>query len=265
MSTKQKSANKKTPDASRKHLVSLKTENNKSALAELREITESLLPQFGDEVWNRHNIVSLNVSSLSRLLFLDSIYKKTLDVPGVICEFGVQWGATLAQLINLRSIYEPFNQSRVIHGFDTFEGFSGVHDKDGGNYRKGDLATISGYEKTLDRILSIHESFPPLQHIKKFSLIKGNASETIDTWLSENPHAIISMAIFDMDLYQPTKDVLEKILPRLTKGSMLVFDELNCQFFPGETRALDEVIGLNNLRLHRNQFSPYSSWAIYGE
>lgn len=256
---------KNPPIQPRKHLISLKTESNKSALAELREITESLLPQFGDEVWNRHNIVSLNVSSLSRLLFLDSIYKKVLNVPGVICEFGVQWGATLAQLINLRSIYEPFNQSRVIHGFDTFEGFAAIHDNDGGNYRTGDLATISGYEKTLDRILSIHESFPPLQHIKKFSLVKGNASDTIETWLRDNPHAIISMAIFDMDLYQPTKDVLEKVIPRLTKGSILVFDELNCQFFPGETRALDEVIGLNNLRLYRNQFSPYSSWAIYGE
>jgi hypothetical protein len=73
------------------------------------------------------------------------------------------------------------------------------------------------------------------------------------------------MAIFDMDVYKPTKDVLQKIIPRLTKGSLLVFDELNCQQFPGETSAVQEVLGLNNLKLHRHQHQSYCAWAIYGE
>ena len=73
------------------------------------------------------------------------------------------------------------------------------------------------------------------------------------------------MAIFDMDVYKPTKDVLEAILPRLIKGSVLVFDELNCPHFPGETIALIEVLGLKNLKLHRNPHQPYCSWLIYGE
>lgn len=251
-------------EATRKHLVA-KTDANKTALNELREITEWLLPQFGEQVWNRHSLVSLDVSVLSRLLYLNTLYQKIVDVPGVVCEFGVQWGATLAQLINLRSIYEPFNQSRIVYGFDTFEGFPSVHEKDGGLYRPGDLATLADYEKTLERILTLIESFPPLSHVRKFSLIKGDASVTIDQWLEDNPHAIISLAIFDMDLYEPTKKVLEKITPRLTKGSVLAFDELNCKFFPGETRALDEVFGLNNLRLRRSPHSPYCSWAVYGE
>jgi hypothetical protein len=50
------------------------------------------------------------------------------------------------------------------------------------------------------------------------------------------------MAIFDMDIYKPTKDVLEKIIPRLVKGSLLVFDELNFKAFPGETIAVNEVL-----------------------
>lgn len=267
MSTNRKQAKISTPKATaRKHVVSLKTDATKSALKELLELTEFLLPQFGDEVWNRHNLVSLNASSLSRLLYLNNLYQKIVEVPGVVCEFGVQWGATLSQLINLRSIYEPFNQSRVICGFDTFEGFASVHKKDGNtNYRAGDLATLERYEETLSRLLVLMESFAPQPHIKKHELIKGDASITIDKWLYDNPHAIISMAIFDMDLYEPTKKVLEKIIPRLTKGSVLAFDELNCPFFPGETRALDEILGLNNLKLRRNSLSPYSCWAVFGE
>jgi hypothetical protein len=231
---------------------------------ELFEIATSLLPEFGLQ-WNMHNLVTLRRQSLSRVLYYNHLYQQIVDVPGVICEFGVQWGATLAQLINLRGIYEPFNHSRKIVGFDTFEGFSVLEDKDGEFVGAGDYATGARYMETLERLLTLHESFSPIAHVKKFELIKGDASATIDDWLAENSHAIVAMAIFDMDVYKPTRDVLEKLLPRLTKGSLLVFDELNCPHFPGETRALDEVIGLNNLTLHHFPHQTYCAWAVFGE
>ncbi|CAL95312.1 TylF/MycF/NovP-related O-methyltransferase [Azoarcus olearius] len=249
----------------RKQIAFSGTDPIRAALGELREITEDLLPQFGDEVWNKHSMVTMNVAALSRVLYLNNLYLKILDVPGVICEFGVQWGATMTQLINLRSVYEPFNHSRTIYGFDTFEGFPAVHPQDGNLVRSRDLSTAAGHEQTLERILHLMEQFPPLPHIKKHALIKGDASHTIDEWLESNPHAIISLAIFDMDLYAPTKTVLEKIRPRLVKGSVLAFDELNCRYFPGETTALDEAIGLNNLRLYRSPHHPFGAWAVFGE
>jgi len=64
---------------------------------------------------------------------------------------------------------------------------------------------------------------------------------------------------------KPTKDVLEKIIPRLTKGSLLIFDELNCPHFPGETAAVQEVLGLNNLTLKRHPHQSYCAWTVYGE
>lgn len=232
--------------------------------AELRQVASSVLSEFGPN-WNAHNLVTLKRQSLSRILYHDFLYQKIVNVPGVICEFGVQWGATLAQLINLRGIHEPFNHSRKVYGFDTFEGFPEVSDEDGGFSERGDYATSVEYESTLEKILLIHESFSPLAHIKKFELIKGDASQTIGPWLEMNPHAVISLALFDMDVYKPTRDVLEKILPRLTKGSVLVFDELNSKHFPGETTAVNEVLGLNNIALRRHPHQPYCAWAVYGE
>lgn len=231
---------------------------------ELFRIAQSLLPELGDN-WNAHNLVTLKRQSLSRILYLDSLYQKIVDVPGVVCEFGVQWGATFAQLINLRGIYEPYNHSRKIYGFDSFEGFPVIDDKDGGFSEIGDYSTTVGYQETLEKILSLHESFSPLPHIKKFELIKGDASATIDLWLEANPHAIVSMALFDMDVYKPTRDVLERIIPRLTRGSVLVFDELNCGHFPGETAAVNEVLGLNNISLRRHPHQTYCAWAVFGE
>lgn len=231
---------------------------------ELLQIAADLLPHYGLH-WNAHSVVTLRRQTLSRLIYYTELYKQILDVPGVICEFGVMWGATLSTLVNLRGIFEPYNHSRRIIGFDTFEGFASVHDKDGGYSAQGDYATQDGYETTLERILNLHEQNAPISHVKKFELVKGDASVSITGWLEKNPHAIVSMAIFDMDIYQPTKVALEAILPRLTKGSLLVFDELNCPHWPGETLALQEVLGANNLRLRRFPHQAYCSWAVFGE
>lgn len=243
---------------------SQKSNEEKSLSDELFHISQYLLPKYGHQ-WNIHNLVSLKRQSLSRILYYNYLYEKIIHVPGVICEFGVQWGAGISQLINLRGIYEPFNYSRKIFGFDTFEGFVSIDKKDHNYVEYGDYSTIFEYEKILDRILTIHESFCPLSHIKKFELIKGDASLTIDKWIDDNPYAVISMVIFDMDVYTPTKNVLTKIIPKLTKGSLLVFDELNCPHFPGETIAVSEVLGLNNISLRRHPHQPHCAWAVFGD
>ena len=73
----------------------------------------------------------INSKNLSRILFMDYLYRKIIDVQGVIMEFGVRWGQNMSLFSALRGIYEPFNRHRKIIGFDTFEGFPNIHDKDG--------------------------------------------------------------------------------------------------------------------------------------
>ncbi|GGX49140.1 class I SAM-dependent methyltransferase [Undibacterium squillarum] len=229
---------------------------------QLFALRDQIVPAMGPH-WNLHSNLFVKRITLSRILYFQRLYQLQLDVPGVICEFGVQWGASLALLSNLRAIMEPFNYSRKLIGFDTFEGFADVHAKDGNAVAKGDYASMPGYEQQLAEILALHEGLAPIPHIRKFELVKGDASQTTPAWLAQNPHAIISMAIFDMDVYQPTRDVLQAILPRLVKGSVLVFDELNCPRFPGETLAVMEVLGLNRLRLQRDPHQPYCAWAVW--
>ena len=71
------------------------------------------------------------------------------------------------------------------------------------------------------------------------------------------------MAIFDMDVYEPTKAAIACVVPRLTRGSLLVFDELNCRHFPGETQAVIEGLGLGKLRLERFPHQPFCAFAVY--
>jgi hypothetical protein len=215
--------------------------------------------------WAYHANAFVKRQALSRLLYMDELYRKIVPVAGVICEFGVQYGAGMATLINLRGIHEPYNHTRHIYGFDTFDGFAGVDAKDGPLTRAGDYRIAEGYEETLRELLDLHESNAPLAHIRKWHLVKGDVSQTLPVWLQQNQHVVVSMAIFDMDVYKPTRDALTLIKPRLTRGSVLVFDELNCPHFPGETLAVLEVLGLNNLALRRHPHQPYCAWAVYGE
>lgn len=195
----------------------------------------------------------LSSKNLSRLLFFYEIYKKIVDSHGVIIEFGVRWGQTLSALSALRGICEPFNRHRKIIGFDTFAGFKGFGEKDGVRCQSkdGSFSVSEGYEDYLDRILALQEALNPLNHIKRFELIKGDAAETVPAYFRAHPETIVSLAIFDFDIYQPTRAALEAIKPHLCKGSILVFDELCDDIFPGETVALNEVFGLNNVRVKR--------------
>lgn len=202
--------------------------------------------------------------SLSRILMLNDMYKKIVGLHGIVCEFGVNWGNSLALFESFRGMYEPFNYNRKIVGFDTFEGFPNVHEKDGNSeiIVKGAYSTTKGYEKYLEKVLEYHESEAPITHIKKFELVKGDASVTIKQYLKDHPETIIAFAYFDFDIYEPTKACLEAILPHLTKGAVIGFDEMNFPDFPGETLAFREVFG-NRYKIHRDPNNPMPSYIIF--
>lgn len=195
----------------------------------------------------------LTSKNLARILFFHEIYKQILTTHGVIIEFGVRWGQTLSIMSALRGIFEPFNRHRKIIGFDTFEGFKGICENDGGkcNCTDGSFSVTDNYVKYLDTILSLQEQLNPISHLKKYEIIKGDAVQTIPEYFKNNPETIVSLAILDFDIYKPTKIALESIKSHLCKGSILVFDELCDDIFPGETIALREVFGLNNVKIKR--------------
>ena len=198
----------------------------------------------------------------SRMLYKYELYKKIIDVHGVIMEFGCRWGLNLALMQSFRGMHEPYNSSRKIIGFDTFEGFPSVSHRDGNSeiISKGSFSTTNGYEKYLDLILNYHEQESPISHIKKYEIIKGDASTEIKKYLENYPETIIAFAYFDMDLYEPTKCCLEAIMNNVTKGTIIGFDELNHPDFPGETAALSEVIGLKNCEIKRTSLSAHQSY-----
>lgn len=204
---------------------------------------------------------------LSGFLFKNELFKMVLDVHGSVVECGVYDGAGLMAWAHLSSIYEPYNYQRRIIGFDTFAGFPELTNIDKAardvscELKVGGFTGNNAYED-LTQCIKLYDMNRPLNHIPKVELVKGDASVSFKQYLEENPHLIISLLYLDFDIYKPTKAVLEHAVSRVPKGGIIAFDEINHPEWPGETMALVETLGINNLRIKRFPFEPVRSYAI---
>ena len=109
--------------------------NNWTSASEA-EARASIIELFGHSPIPREELVTnlglyMNRQSLARILFLHELYRKILTVEGIIIEFGVRWGQSLALFESFRGMYEPYNHTRRIVGFDTFDGLRSVSAVDG--------------------------------------------------------------------------------------------------------------------------------------
>ncbi|MFB8276833.1 class I SAM-dependent methyltransferase [Nocardia colli] len=210
--------------------------------------------------------VYLRRHQLADLLTMDALYRMLPEIPGVIMEFGVLHGRHLAILSALRSLYEPYNSFRRIIGFDTFTGFPDLADIDqvSPSAAVGRFAVPDQEVDHLREVLAAHESGDPVAHVQRTFVVQGDVRETVPRYLADNPETVIGMAFFDLDLYAPTRDLLEAIRPHLAKGSILAFDELGHPRWPGVTAALRETFGLDRMVLrqlpHREQPVIYLKW-----
>lgn len=200
---------------------------------------------------------------LTRLLSRYELFKKVLDVKGSIIECGVYRGFGLMAWANLSAVLEPANLTRRIYGFDTFSGFVSLSEKDQSRMRIPQAGELSSdcYEELVE-LIRIYDSNRFLGHIPKVYLVKGDARESIPQFIRENPHLTVSLLFLDFDLYEPTKVAIEHFVPRMPKGAVIAFDELDNPIWPGETEALLETLGIRTLELRRHEWDPYIAYAV---
>ena len=194
--------------------------------------------------------------TISDFLVRYELFKMIADVPGAIMEFGVYNGQGLMSWTHFSSIFEPYHVCREIFGFDTFDGFRAVTDKDGAAH--GDIVKDGGYRvDSIDRIkaaIALADRNRPIGHVEKVFLVEGNVIETLQPFLDANTHVVPALVYLDMDIYEPTKHVLDVLLKRLPKGGLVVFDEFAHRGFPGETQALMDTLNVNDIALKRLPF-----------
>lgn len=203
--------------------------------------------------------------SISIFLAKNEIFQKIINVHGNIVECGVFMGGGLFNWAQLSSIYEPVNHNRKVIGFDSFDGFPSLASQDRSD--ENDEHKIDGsyafrsYDDLVEgvRLYDLNRS---IGHVPKIELVSGDAIKTIPAYIKDNPHLIVSLLYLDFDLYEPTKKAIEYFVPRMPKGAIIAFDELNQKQWPGETLALLDTLGINSLEIKRFPFSPALSYAV---
>lgn len=206
--------------------------------------------------------------SIARFLIKYEMFKEILDVQGVIIECGVLFGGGLMTWAQLSAIMEPANHQRRIVGFDTFEGFPSISKEDKAKAsstlcEKGELA-VDSYEDLLECI-RLYDKTRCFNHLNKVELVRGDVLETIPLYIEDNPHLVVSLLYLDFDVYKPTKNALEHFLPRMPKGSIVGFDQLNQAPWPGETVAVLKQFGnLSSLRITKQLFGTSISYFKIG-
>lgn len=193
-------------------------------------------------------------SRFSKFISHLEFFKQTSGIRGEIMEFGIFKGNSFFRWIKFRDLLEH-TRSRKIIGFDIFDDFP-----DAGF--EADKAKRDAFVKETKGGKSISEDelreLLASQNLEKnVEIIPGNILETLDDYLEKNPHLKISLLHIDVDLYEPTKAVLEKLYDRVTKGGIIIFDDYGA--FAGANKAVDDYFEGNREILKL----PYSNAISY--
>lgn len=201
--------------------------------------------------------------SMARFMARHELFQKAMPIKGSIIECGVHYGGGVMAWAKMSATLEPVAFNRHIIGFDTFEGFPSIHDKDKGekDYPELEEGAFASHDNILDELNDAIEEFNENRFIEQYDkvkLVKGDATKTIPKYVEENQHLIVSLLYLDFDLYEPTKVALEHLLPRMPKGAILAFDEINNDHWPGETMAMIEAFGgsLNDMKIEKFYYEP---------
>lgn len=172
-------------------------------------------------------------SRFSKFITHLEFFKQTSNVRGEIVEFGVFKGNSFFRWIKFRDLLEQTNSRKVI-GFDIFGDFPEANfDKDKAKRDAFVAETNGGKSISLEEIKELLDK----QGLNKnVDIVKGDILVTLDDYLNKNPHLKISL--LHIDLYEPTKHVLEKLFDKVTKGGVIIFDDYGA--FAGTNKAVDD-------------------------
>ncbi len=200
---------------------------------------------------------------LTNFLIRYEIFKRVLRVQGSIIECGVLRGGGLMAWAQFSAIFEPTNHQRRVVGFDTFSGFPRLSKQDRASESEqahpGGLA-VDSYDH-LRQCIELYDMNRFVGHVPKVELVRGDATKTIPHYLKENPQLIVSLLYLDFDIYEPTLAALKHLVPRMPKGAVIAFDELNLKDWRGESIAVLESLKLREYRIERCPFGSVMSFA----
>ena len=212
--------------------------------------------EYEQKIWDAENTFYLKskTSRIAKFIYHYEIYKKIINIPGDVLEFGVFKGASFSRLLAFRKILEN-DDSRKIIGFDDFGNFT----------TKGNKEDIL-FAKKFTKTLGPGTNYNTLKNIfikngySNFELVKGDVVKTLPNYLKQNSGSKISLLHLDLDIYRPTKFALNKLYNKISKDGIILIDDYG--EILGATKAIDEFFSKKNFKIEKMTFYKRPSYII---
>ncbi len=207
--------------------------------------------------WDYENgfYLTCETGRIGKFLSHLEIYKKIIDLPGSVLEFGVYKGSSFVRLVSFRDLLEN-SSSRNIVGFDIFGKFPQNLSID------SDKEFVERFENDSGNGISKEELEALLKNKKtsNYELLKGYISETLPSYIKNNPALKISLLHIDVDVYEPTKLILESLWDKIVPGGILMLDDYGT--VEGETKAVDEYFENKNISIKKMKYYHTPSYIV---
>jgi hypothetical protein len=149
-------------------------------------------------------------------------YNEVRHLVGDIVEFGVFKGAGLALFLKLTKLNEPHGLTKVI-GFDYFKPANTLNELVGINKELMENVLKRVGEDELS-VAKVRERLDLVQN-PNFLLLEGEAVATSKQYYEMSPGARIKLLYMDLDVGEPTYNILKNLWSRVVPNGIVVFDE----------------------------------------
>lgn len=180
---------------------------------------------------------------LSKALAHFKMFEMVASIEGDIFEFGVFKGASFCRFASYRKILNL--ESKKLVGFDTFGEFPQTEFEEDKALRERFIEDAGLNSITVENLLSFLKQKECSYNI---DLIKGDIVQTSVDYVEKNPNQKICLLNLDVDIYEPSKSILENFYERISPGGILILDDYLT--FPGETKAIEDFIKDKEIKIN---------------
>lgn len=210
----------------------------------VKKSIQRMFASYGHRIVPRQTI-AMDYRQMRHFLCLADLFEHIQNVPGSVVECGVGRGRSFLQFAFLIT---QEAKKRALWGFDSFEGFPtpAVEDMSVRNPKKGEWSGTSPDDiREVLTTAGISAEFMS----ESVHLIPGFFEDTLSQYTGD-PIAFLHI---DTDLYESYKLPLATLVPLVSKGGVVMFDEYGHEKWPGATKAVDEFLVGTNWKLEKHE------------
>ena len=207
-------------------------------------------------------ILSEDIKVFGKLLARTLLMNEVKNVPGDIVECGVFKGTGILTFLKLKKFLNP-NSGKKVLGFDFFDTESLIESLSSQDklamstlFQERNFSHDSDYQKYLETLIN-EAGFED----HDYELIAGDISQTMVDYIEKRPGMKISLLYLDLDLAQPTYDVLDAAWDRVSRGGIVVFDEYAFHHW-SESQGADQFFKDKNVQIKNLNYIAPSAYII---